>query len=380
MQIDQVFVIDEDADAAMQAGMQQQMEAGGSGDASGRMLGLIKTADGLAMQGKADEAMAQYSEALGIANEMKWDKAIAAAGNVLTKIYIQQAGPHGDEDDLQAALESAEDTLQKMKKAGYKKGEAVALGTYATVYFVMGKTDKGIDCGKDAAKIFQAASDYKGMAAMFMLLKDGFLLKGNAYKAAALAKKAASIYDQLGDKRMEGKCQLKLAKVEIAGGDQAKATAACKAAKTLFMAAGDTAGMGESYDVLIGMQKEGFEAVKLAKERTSTYHEAGDMSGEAYSLLKLGELLMDNGENVKADKVAEVALGMFAGMNDMGGMKAGKELMDKAKDAKLVQDIHTTLGDAEEYMHIPPSLIIQPGLTYTINEKFTAAVSGWYGY
>merc|ERR1739845_310579 len=136
--------------------------------------------------------------------------------------------------------------------------------------------------------------------------------------------------------------------------------------------------MSDAYDVLVDMMKaEGkyVEAVKLAKERTSALHDAGDMSKEAYSLLKLGELLLDSGANVKAGKVAEVALGMFAGMNDMGGMKAGKELMDGAKQAALVADIEVTLTSASEYMHIPTTLVVDPGLNKRIQERYQQAVS-----
>merc|ERR1712061_383376 len=190
--------------------------------------------------------------------------------------------------------------------------------------------------------------------------------------------KAAGVYQSLGDKRMEAKATLTLAKVEVAGGDAAKATAAATSAKGLFMEAGDTKGMGDTYDVLIDMMKaEGkyADALKLAKERTTQLHDAGDMNGEAYSLLKLGELLLESGETVKAGKVAEVSLGMFAGLNDFGGMKAGKELMDGAKSAKLVSDIEYTLSASSEYMNIPSTLIVDPGLSKRMQERYSQAVS-----
>merc|ERR1712066_509338 len=139
-------------------------------------------------------------EALGIVTEMKYDQAIAAAGNALTKIYIKQAGPAGDEDDLQTALESATDTLKLMQKCAFKKGEAVALGSLGLVYMTMGKPDKGISYAKQALSTFSEAGAFNGVAAMYMLLKDGFLLKGDTAKGAVLAKKAAGVYQSLGDK------------------------------------------------------------------------------------------------------------------------------------------------------------------------------------
>merc|ERR1712124_205658 len=117
------------------------------------------------------------------------------------------------------------------------------------------------------------------------------------------------------------------------------------------------------------------EAITLAKERITTLHDAGDMGKEAYSLLKLGELLLEAKACDKAGKVAEVAMNMFAGMNDMGGMKATKELLDGAKQASLVADIELTLSSASEYMHIPTNIVVDPGLNKRIQERYAQAVS-----
>merc|ERR1712037_183200 len=117
------------------------------------------------------------------------------------------------------------------------------------------------------------------------------------------------------------------------------------------------------------------EAIKLAKEKVTTLHDAGDMRGETYALLKLGEIFLKGGENARAGKVAEVALSSFAEMNDMEGMKAGKELMDGAKQAKLVEDITVTLSQASDYMHIPSTLVVDPGLNKRIQERYSQAVS-----
>merc|ERR1712187_791254 len=143
--------------------------------------------------------------------------------------------------------------------------------------------------------------------------------------------------------------------------------------------AGDTTGVADSYGVLIDMFKADGDfvgAAKLAKESVTALHDAGDIHGEAYALLKLGELFIDSGENTKAGKVGEVAMGMFAGLNDMQGMMAGKELMDGAKSAGLIADIETTLSAASEYMHIPSTLIVDPGLNKRIQERYSQAVSG----
>jgi tetratricopeptide (TPR) repeat protein len=265
-----------------------------------------------------------------------------------------------------------------MQKASWKKGEAVALSSCAMVYYAMGKPDKGISFAKQALSIFSEIGEFKGVAATYILLKDGYLLKGDTASGAVLTKKAAGVYAGMGDKRMEAKMMLALAKVEVAGKDFAKVTAAVDAAKAAFLEAGDTNSMSEAADVLIDyMKEEGntAEAIKLAKAKITSLHDTGDMSTEAYALLKLGGLLLDSGSPEMAGKVAEVALGMFAGMNDMGGMKQGKELMDGAKQAKLVMDIESTLGAASEYMHIPSTLIVDPGLNKRIQERYSQAVS-----
>merc|ERR1712113_1251290 len=99
----------------------------------------------------------------------------------------------------------------------------------------------------------------------------------------------------------------------------------------MYSDAGNSKGVGEVMDTHIELllsQKKYAEAVVVAKKKVGVFNQSGDTKAEAHALVHLGVHLLTASQPAKAEKVAEVALGMFAGMNDMDGMKAAKELLD----------------------------------------------------
>merc|ERR1719330_757576 len=118
-----------------------------------------------------------------------------------------------------------------------------------------------------------------------------------------------------------------------------------------------------------------FEAVKVAKQRATLFRNAGDASGEGYAMLKLGDVFMKNDDAEKATKVGEVAMGLFAGINDMEGMKSAKELVDGAKHAAAVTEIEASISKASSAMHVPKTLIVDPGLNERVTSAFGSAIA-----
>merc|ERR1712032_355221 len=96
-----------------------------------------------------------------------------------------------------------------------------------------------------------------------------------------------------------------------------------------------------------------YKGAVLAKKAAGIYQQLGDKKMEAKSNLTLAKV--------------EVA------GND--ATKAGKELMDGAAHSKLVEDINVTLSHATDYMHIPASLVVDPGMTKRIQGRYNEAVS-----
>merc|ERR1712186_152599 len=85
-----------------------------------------------------------------------------------------------------------------------------------------------------------------------------------------------------------------------------------------------------------------FEAVKVAKKRVTLANASGDTVEEGLAMMKLGETYLKNGDNAKAEKVAEAALGVFGAASMYAEMGQAKELADGAKHAKAVEEIETS--------------------------------------
>merc|ERR1712151_211101 len=162
------------------------------------------------------------------------------------------------------------------------------------------------------------------------------------------------------------------------GNDITKANAAMEEAILLYKAGSDFKGAGEvmatKEDVLM-MQKKYGQALAVSKAKMTMFHEVGESKGEAKALIKLGQLYMKTNEYERAAHVAEIAMGMCAGMNDFEGMAAGKELQDDAKHAKMVEDIECVVESQRDMVHVPPNLIIDPAMNRRVMDKFREACS-----
>lgn len=84
--------------------------------------------------------------------------------------------------------------------------------------------------------------------------------------------------------------------------------------------------------------------------------------------------MLQNEDHWKAYSLSEAAVGMFAGLNDFEGMKSAKDLSDAAKKAKSCEDIGKALTWAYDYVHVPHTLVIDPGLTREVGDDFSALI------
>merc|ERR1712048_352359 len=198
--------------------------------------------------------------------------------------------------------------------------------------------------------IFAELGDKAAMAAVYKTLKEGFLVKTppDTFRAVKQMQKSMAIFEEMGDKSKAAAC------MHFRGDASVMETM-----MTMFLDAG-------MY----------YEAVKIGKERCTTFHNGGDMQGEGMALVKLGSVMMENEAHEKASKIAEAALGIFAGINDMAGLKSAKDLLDGAKHARVVEEINVALNKASEYMHIPSTLVVDPGLNKRIQDAYSTAMQG----
>lgn len=377
LELDQVFVIEEGPEDALGAAYQKMDTARASGDERSRALCLIKAADALVQLGRVDEASGHLSEASWTCGEMKFEEGRAACMNVTAKVHTKKGG---DEEELEEALDSANDALKLFRKLGFRKGEAAALTTLAGVYLASKKAVLAIKSAKEALAILAELGEKRAMAVVYDSVKAAYLAKSppESFLAAKQVEKAVAIYKDLGDKAKEAAGMHSLAMVEKGAGDVKKAADALQKAKELFAEAGDTRGESLVLDTVMGMLVDGglyFDAIKVGKQRIMLFHNSGDASEEARAMVALGDVMMKNDDHEKAAKLAENALGIFAGVNDMDGLKSAKEMLDGAKHAKAVEEIETSISKVSPGMHVPKTLLVDPGLNKRITGAWGTAIT-----
>merc|ERR1712151_492635 len=230
------------------------------------------------------------------------------------KVHVKQGVD--DEEELEEAMDSANDALKLFRKLGYRKGEAVALSTLSSVYGAGKKAIPAIKYAKEALTIFAELGEKKSMAEMNHMVKDAYLVKtpAESFLAAKQVSKAAALYQELGDKVKEAGCLYTVATIEKNAGDIKKAADSLQKSLDLFSAAFNLKGQLMALATMMDMLLDGdmyFEAVKVAKKRVTLANSSGDTVEEGLAMMKLGETYLKNGDNVKAEKVAEAALGVF---------------------------------------------------------------------
>merc|ERR1719277_398983 len=185
--------------------------------------------------------------------------------------------------------------------------------------------------------------------------------------------RALSIYEVLGDKKKQASCLHRIAELEVQGGEPEKAVLAMEKARASFKAVGDYKGeaqvMGTERDM--HLQSGSFvEAMRVAKETVTHYHNAGDTKLEGRALLKVSELLIDNNDTARGQRVAEVAMGIFSQISDGDGMKDAWEMMGAVKHAAAKAEMQKVIEMNSDFMHVPKTLVVDPGLNKRIQAAY----------
>merc|ERR1712129_157979 len=115
------------------------------------------------------------------------------------------------------------------------------------------------------------------------------------------------------------------------------------------------------------------KAVEAAKQIVTLFHDATDTRGEGRALLKLAEMLLGNNDIERARKVAEVALGILSEAQDKEGMQQGMEMMGAVKHATVNMEMQQIIDLNRDFMHVPKSLVVDPGLNKRIQAAYDQA-------
>mmetsp|Transcript_73605 Transcript_73605/g.215706 ORF Transcript_73605/g.215706 Transcript_73605/m.215706 type:complete len:386 (-) Transcript_73605:68-1225(-) len=372
--LDQVFIIDaEEAKEALRATEAAITAAERAGDRRAKALNLIKHADALVMTGTTmpQEAMTQVTEAQNLCEDLRFEEGRAAAMSVMGKVYAKYGG--ADEDDFEMALDLAQDSVKLFRKCGYRKGEAFALMTLATVQAALGRPDGVIAKAKESLQLFQELGEMSAVAELYVIIAGGYLTQGDTRRASSTVYKAAEIHQSTGAKGKKAAALHKAGSMDLAGGETEKALDAFGKAKDLYGQVGDHNGMAAVMTSIKDMHSSAgrfVESVQVQKEIITLFHNAVDPRGEGKALLKLAEMLLGKNEIAKASKVAEVAMGMFATLQDRDGMKDAMECLGAVKHARVKAELESVIDRNSDFMHVPRSLIVDPGLNKRITDEY----------
>jgi len=116
------------------------------------------------------------------------------------------------------------------------------------------------------------------------------------------------------------------------------------------------------------------EAVGLGQKKVEIFQDAADVSGQGDAMTKLAEIMLDNDDHVSAYKTATAALELLMNIGDYDKMKVAKDLADEAEKAKRIEEIGMALHKAGEWVNIPTSLIVDPGLSRKITDNYASAM------
>mmetsp|Transcript_63718 Transcript_63718/g.164028 ORF Transcript_63718/g.164028 Transcript_63718/m.164028 type:complete len:187 (-) Transcript_63718:77-637(-) len=177
----------------------------------------------------------------------------------------------------------------------------------------------------------------------------------------------------MNDKGKKAAALHKAGSVDLTGGETEKAVDAFTKAKDLYREVGDHRGAAEVMGSIRDMHLNASrftDGVQVQKDIVTLFHNAGDAKGEAKALIKIAEMLLSKSEVAKANKVAEVAMGIMATIQDRDGMKDAYEMLGAVKHARVKEEIEFVIDRNSDFMHMPRSLIVDPGLNKRITEEY----------
>jgi len=338
-----------------------------------KAIAMLRCADAMNLMQKPNEAMSLATEALDLCEDLRFDAGRGAAQALIARIC---AAHGGGEDDTEFAFDSAQDAVRLFRKLNLKKGEAIAQWSTAKVEAAFGRPEQVQHCAKEAMALFREIGETGNEALACHTLADGYLAVGETRRAAGVLKKALQIQTSLGDKKKEAACLKALANIEVIDGTAEKASEAFATAKQAYKALRDHTGEAEVMNAerLMHLEAGRFvEAMEIGKKIVTLFHEAMDRKAEGMALLRIAEMLLGNNDLPRSFKVCEVALGILSEIQDADGMKEGMDIMGALKHASVKNEMQSVIEMNKDFMHVPKSLVVDPGLNKRIQSAYAEA-------
>eukprot|EP00931_Biecheleriopsis_adriatica_P075574 TRINITY_DN49403_c0_g1_i1.p1 TRINITY_DN49403_c0_g1~~TRINITY_DN49403_c0_g1_i1.p1 ORF type:complete len:859 (+),score=258.79 TRINITY_DN49403_c0_g1_i1:93-2669(+) len=190
------------------------------------------------LQSKQD-ALESAEEAAIIAQKLGDAKEEADAECLLTSILLRSTM---DRQSLIRALKSATAARELYKKAGHKRGEAIALIRQASVLSVdVGSADEMLKAATEAHDISEEEQCFVSQSAALQLIAEAHLLKESWEEAREAAKERRALWKSLVNRNEEGDTVIQMVRIHLAAGDFEAAEKHGLEAQKVFQECGDKA-------------------------------------------------------------------------------------------------------------------------------------------
>jgi len=366
-------VSQEEPAKAFEAAQAAKAAAERSGDQKAKAIASIRLAEALSGMGKAQQAMNEATEAAELCEELRFEEGRGAALALTARI----CAAHGaSEDDAEVGLDAAQDAVRLFRKAGIARGEAVALWSSALAEGAFGRPQQAAKLAKEAMALFQQLADHAGEATACLALSAAHSRAGDLRKASQAATRAAELQAGLAGGKREAESWQAVADIELQAQCHEKALAALAKARAIFQQtknhAGQASVLADEQRVHLSAGSFG-EAMRAAKEAVTVNHDAGDRLAEGRALLRVSELLLENNDVARGQKVAEVAVGILSETMNQEAIAQGFEMLGALKHAAVRLEMENSIMMNADYMHMPKHLVVDPGFSKRLQDSYKEA-------
>eukprot|EP00931_Biecheleriopsis_adriatica_P011695 TRINITY_DN112775_c0_g1_i1.p1 TRINITY_DN112775_c0_g1~~TRINITY_DN112775_c0_g1_i1.p1 ORF type:complete len:434 (+),score=122.73 TRINITY_DN112775_c0_g1_i1:85-1386(+) len=379
--LDEVFnLVGTTAEDAKKTAEAMLSAASRSGDPRLKVFGLCKAADALILhhdptQADADQAIANCKEAKTLCDDLdEFEEGEAAVSYALARAYMRFGGKNADIQDK--ALDHGSDAAELCRSLGCKKGQAASLVTVGDAYHATQEQEKAAEYHKLALAVFKEIGEQKAVGFVYTKLAEDYLkIKPDLKKASNHAKRALVVFQELQDLQEEANCWHLLAQVQGAAHDIQEATQSVTNVRTLCKSLKDHVAEVKAMQSLVTTYLDNDlyqEGVKVAQEMVSICHDHGDRQREADSLVFLGQQMLRNYDYLGAEKVGSVAENLYKSLRDQDGAGKAKKVKEAAEHGMKSERIEHALARHQAFLHLPKTLIIDPGRQKRMQDSFNA--------
>jgi len=195
--------------------------------------------------------------------------------------------------------------------------------------------------GSESLELFRQQGDKVGMADALLLLGGSAWARGQYAVARPQTEQAAGLFQEVGENWKRSRCLTLLARIDTAQGHYDQAQGPLEQSLALYQALGDKLRVGWvlylQARLLFLSGRDVAQARSLAEQSLALYRETDSTWPRAYTLVLLGQLALQQGEQARAHELFEEGLASYKEVGDRGG--TADALMGLARVTTLQGDL-----------------------------------------